>query len=136
MSTDAVGFRQETDTGKHEWDDMRGTTMPGDLATDDSAMLRWMKRDPVPSRRSRAWPWWERCSVLGHGKDTPCEFCTQAIVRASSGPATYLVRDRVVLHGPYRHAWVNSGVRADVMMSIQEENARRRMSRRIMERIF
>ena len=28
--------------------------------------------------RSRSHPWWERCDVVGHAVEVPCQFCVRA----------------------------------------------------------
>jgi hypothetical protein len=28
--------------------------------------------------RLRAYPWWERCDVVGHATEIPCQFCVRA----------------------------------------------------------
>lgn len=44
--------------------------------------------------RSRSHPWWERCDVVGHAVECPCQFCVRAHRRQER-----LAQERLVFGG-------------------------------------
>ena len=44
--------------------------------------------------RSRSHPWWERCDVVGHALEVPCQFCVSAQKRKER-----LAQERLVFGG-------------------------------------